>query len=261
MTLEARHLDFGHGRRRIGGDACLALAPGEILCLLGPNGSGKTTLFRTLLGLLPPQGGSVWLDGANIGTMTREAIARRLSHVPQAQAVFFPYTVREIVLMGRAAHVGLLAAPSRRDRQVANAAMARMGVDALADAAFARISGGERQLVLIARALAQEAPIMVMDEPTASLDFGNRLRLLRHLRLLRESGVGVLLATHDPDQAFLCADRVALLHEGRLEPAGAPADVVTAASLARIYAADVTIARIAAGAGGERRVCIPTGGL
>jgi iron complex transport system ATP-binding protein len=260
MRLEARHLDFGYERRRVGRDACSTLESGEILCLLGPNGGGKTTLFRTLLGLLPPLGGGVLLDGTDIAAMPREAIARRLSYVPQSQSVFFPYTVREIVLMGRAAHVGLLAAPARRDRQAAEAAMERMGVHAYADATFGRLSGGERQLVLITRALAQEAPVIVMDEPTASLDFGNRLRVLGHLRLLRQSGMGVLLATHDPDQAFLCADRVALLHQGRLEPAGDPADRITAANLVRIYGAEVTIERIATRAG-DRRVCIPAGDL
>jgi iron complex transport system ATP-binding protein len=188
-------------------------------------------------------------------------VAKRLSYVPQAHAVFFPYTATEIVLMGRAAHVRLLSAPSDRDRKAAGIAMARMGVDAHADAVFAQLSGGERQLVLIARALAQEAPIIVMDEPTASLDFGNRLRVLQHLRLLRESGIGVLLATHDPDQALLCADRVALVHRGRLEPAGAPAEIITASNLGRIYGVDVAIERVVTGAGGERRVCIPAGGL
>lgn len=261
MTLEARHLDFGHGRRRVGEDACLTLRSGEILCLLGPNGSGKTTLFRTLLGLLPAQSGSVLLDGTDIATLPREAIARRLSYVPQAHSVFFSYTAREIVLMGRAPHVRLLAAPSRGDWQATNLAMERVGVDGCANATFARLSGGERQLVLIARALAQAAPIIVMDEPTASLDFGNRLRVLQHLRSLRASGVGVLLATHDPDQAFLCADRVALLHRGRLEPAGAPADIITGANLGRIYGAEVSIERVATGAGGVRHVCIPAGGL
>jgi len=260
MRLEARHLDFGYASRRVGTDACLTLDRGEILCLLGPNGSGKTTLFRTLLGLLPSQGGSVLIDGEGIEAKSRGAVSRRLSYVPQAHAVFFPYTVDEIVLMGRTPHVGLLSAPSRRDRQAAGMAMERMGIDSLADATFARLSGGERQLVLIARALAQEAPLVVMDEPTASLDFGNRLRVLRHLRGLRESGIGVLLATHDPDQAFLCADRVALLHRGRLEPAGAPVEMITTPNLARIYGEDVRIERIATRAGGERHVCIPADG-
>jgi iron complex transport system ATP-binding protein len=261
MTLEARNLDFGYGNRRVGSDACLIVRPGEVLCLLGPNGSGKTTLFRTMLGLLPALSGSVWLDGANIGRMPRKNVARRLSYVPQAQSVYFPYTAREIVLMGRVAHVGLLSAPSGRDREAAGTALERMGVDAYADAIFAQLSGGERQLVLIARALAQEAPIIIMDEPTASLDFGNRLRVLRHLRALRDSGIGVLLATHDPDQAFLCADRVALVHRGRLEPAGTPVGIITASNLARIYGAEVTIERVATRAGGERPVCIPADGL
>jgi iron complex transport system ATP-binding protein len=261
VRLEARDLDFGYGGHRVGTGASLVLEQGEIFCLLGPNGGGKTTLFRTLLGLLPPLGGSVLLDGTDIAVMGRGAVARQLSYVPQAQVVYFPYTVAEVVLMGRTAHFGLLAAPSKRDRHAAQAAMERVGIEKHAQAIFGRISGGERQLVLTARALVQEARLMVMDEPTASLDFGNRLRVLRHVRSLRESGIGVLLATHDPDQAFLCADRIALLHRGRLETAGTPAEIITAANLGRIYGTDVTIERIATGAGGERRVCIPASGL
>jgi iron complex transport system ATP-binding protein len=257
MRLEAKSLDIGYRGRRVGSDISLALEAGEVLCLLGPNGSGKTTLFRTLLGLLPAQGGEVVMGGADLGSRARAEVARLVSYVPQAHAAFFPFTVREVVLMGRTAHLGVFSSPTRRDREVAQGALERMRLAALADSIYTRISGGERQLTLIARALAQEASIVVMDEPTANLDFGNQVRVLDHIRSLARSGIGVLLSTHDPDQAFLCATRVALLHEGRLARYGAPGDVITSESLRQIYGVDVTVTRVPTEGGGERRVCVP----
>jgi iron complex transport system ATP-binding protein len=259
MKLEARKLGFGYRGRRVGSEVSLALEAGEVLCLLGPNGSGKTTLFKTLLGLLPAQEGQVLMDGVDLRLKKREEVARLVSYVPQAHAAFFPYTVEEVVLMGRTAHLGMFSSPSRRDREVAMTAIERMRLAHLADAIYTRISGGERQLALVARALAQEARIVVMDEPTANLDFGNQVRVLQHIQSLAQSGIGVLLSTHDPDQAFLCADRVAMLHEGRLARLGAPEATITADSLKEIYGVEVTIVRVTAGDSRERPVCIPRG--
>lgn len=258
MKLEAQKLAYGYPERRIGSDVTLELNAGEVLCLLGPNGSGKTTLFRTLLGLLPLQGGVVLLDGRDLRTLRRDEIARQLSYVPQAHGAFFPYTVREVVLMGRTAHLGLFAAPSARDHGMALDAIRRMGIENLADAVYTEISGGERQLVLIARALAQEARMMVMDEPTANLDFGNQVRVLERIRTLAADGIGVLLSTHDPDHAFLCADRVAMLHNGGLLTCGTPEQVMTAAQLRQLYGVDVVVTEVALGQG-TRRICLPLG--
>lgn len=259
MRLEARHLDFGYRGKRVGSGVSLGVESGEVLCLLGPNGSGKTTLFKTLLGLLPSQGGGVLMDGVNLAVLRREEVARLVSYVPQAHAAFFPFTVREVVLMGRTAHLGVFSSPSRRDHEVALVAIERMRLAPLADSIYTRISGGERQLALIARALAQDARVVVMDEPTANLDFGNQVRVLQHIQSLAQSGIGVLLSTHDPDQAFVCADRVAMLHEGHLARLGAPAEVITAESLRQIYGVEVTVTRVAMDKGAERPVCIPTG--
>jgi iron complex transport system ATP-binding protein len=228
-----------------------------VLCLLGPNGSGKTTLFKTLLGLLPAQGGQVLVDGTDLRHRRRDEVARDISYVPQAHAAFFPFTVREVVLMGRTAHLGVFSSPSRRDRDVAQAAIERMRLGPLAESIYTRISGGERQLTLIARALAQDARIIVMDEPTANLDFGNQVRVLEHIQALAEGGMGVLLSTHDPDQAFLCASRVALLHEGRLARLGGPGETITVESLKQIYGVDVAVVSVPVDSGEQRRVCLP----
>ena len=177
-VLAAHRLGFGYGARRVGSDVDLQIGGGEIVCLLGPNGSGKTTLFKTMLGLLPAQAGEVLVDGVAMQRLTRLEIARRVGYVPQAHAAHFPFRVVDMVVMGRTAHVGLFAAPSEQDRQRAVAALAKLGIAELADTEYTRISGGQRQLALIARALAQDAPAIVMDEPTASLDFGNQVVVL-----------------------------------------------------------------------------------
>ena len=259
MTLAAENLGFGYRDRRIGSEVTLELAAGEVLCLLGPNGSGKTTLFKTLLGLLPAQGGRVLIDGRDARMLSRDAMARQVSYVPQAHAAFFPYTVRETVLMGRIAHLGLFAAPAARDHAAALDAIRRMGIAHLADAVYTQISGGERQLTLIARALAQDARMVIMDEPTANLDFGNQVRVLERIRLLADEGIGVLLSTHDPDHAFLCADRVAMLHQGRLMACGAAEAVMTTGNLQQLYGVEIAVTTVALAQGGARRLCVPLG--
>jgi iron complex transport system ATP-binding protein len=257
MRIEARDLAFGYRGHPVGREVSLALGAGQVMCLLGPNGSGKTTLFKTLLGLLPAQGGEVLIDGAGLGSRKRHEIARLVSYVPQAHTAFFPYSVREIVLMGRTAHLGVFSSPSRHDKDIALAALGRLGLAHLADSVYTRISGGERQLTLVARALAQEARIVVMDEPTANLDFGNQVRVLGHVQDLARSGIGVLLSTHDPDHAFLCADQVVLLRAGVVLDMGAPEAVVTEASLRTLYGVTVRITEVDDGAAGRRRVCVP----
>ncbi|MBY0269199.1 MAG: ABC transporter ATP-binding protein [Burkholderiales bacterium] len=259
MKLAAQGLAFGYRERRVGSDITLELQSGEVLCLLGPNGSGKTTLFKTLLGLLPAQAGAVLIEGRDARTLARDEIARQISYVPQAHAAFFPYTVRETVLMGRTAHLGLFSSPSARDHAATATAMERMGITHLADAVHTQISGGERQLTLIARALAQEARLVIMDEPTANLDFGNQLRVLERIRALAGEGIGVLLSTHDPDHAFLCADRVAMLHAGRLMASGKTTEVMTAERLQEIYGVTVAITAVPLRNGATRNVCLPLG--
>ena len=255
MTLVAENLGFGYRGRPVGRDVAFQLRPGQVLCLLGPNGGGKTTLFKTLLGLLPPQAGRVLLDGDDVAQWSRRRFARHIAYVPQAHEAFFPFLVRDIVLMGRAARIGLFAQPAAADRRAAEASLAALGIAHLAERVYTEISGGERQLTLIARALAQEPKVLVMDEPTASLDFGNQVRVLARIKALAASGIAVLLSTHDPDHAFLCADQVALLHDGRIVAIGPPDETVTPATLKRLYGVDVAVVPLPELG---RRICTPS---
>ncbi|MFC3609209.1 ABC transporter ATP-binding protein [Stutzerimonas tarimensis] len=251
----------GHGlllrraQRRILDGVDLALAPGEILALLGANGAGKTTLLRCLLGLLRPHGGTVSLDGTPLATLSRRALARRIAYVPQAHVAPFPYSVREVVGLGRLPHHGPFAAPGAADREAVEAAIAQLGIGALAGRPYTELSGGERQLTLIARALAQGAGILIMDEPVSGLDFGHQMRLLGCLERLAADGYGILKTTHHPDHALACASRVALLQEGRIVADGTPTEVLTADAIRRLYRVEVEILRSPAG----RSAFVPAG--
>ena len=251
--LAVESLAFGYPDRGVGRDLSFSLAAGEVMCVLGPNGSGKTTLFRTLLGLLPMQGGRIALHSSELSSLSRSEIARLAGYVPQAHLPYFAYTVREMVLMGRSAHLGAFASPGKKDFAVAERALEALGIAQLAGRAVTEISAGERQLALVARALAQEPRLLVMDEPTASLDFGNQVRVLQRMSALAGSGISILFSTHDPDQAFLCAHRAVLLLDGRILASGAPREVVTSETLGRMYGVPVRVVPVEGGA----HACLP----
>jgi iron complex transport system ATP-binding protein len=239
-------LSFGYRGRTVGGPVSFAVAPGEVLCLLGPNGGGKTTLFKTVLGLLAPLSGRIAIDGTDTATWDARRRARMIGYVPQSGVGQFPFTVHEMVLMGRTAHRGAFAAPSATDHEVAAEALATLGIAALGPRDWLRLSGGERQLALVARALAQEPRLLVLDEPTANLDFGNQLRVLDQIRRLAAGGLAVLFSTHHPEQAFACASQVALLKDGALARIGPPDATITSETMQLLYDTEVDVVSVGA---------------
>ena len=241
----------------VGNDISFTLDAGEVLCLLGPNGAGKTTLFKTILGLVPPLGGTVMADGAAIHQWSRQSLARVFGYVPQAQLGFFPFTIREVVLMGRTARIGLFGTPSARDGEIADELLRLLNIDNLADRPYTDVSGGERQLALIARALAQEPQVLVMDEPTASLDFGNQVRVLSEIKTLAESRHrGDLVDPRSRSGLCLrpaCGDPA----PGSARHAGPPEDVITAAVLRAVYGVEVEIVEVESAVGEKHLICLP----
>lgn len=253
MKLAAKSLSYGYPGHIVGSDLNLQVSAGEVVCALGPNGGGKTTLFRTLLGLLEPLDGEITVDDRPLAAWPRHELAKIIGYVPQAHNGNFAFTVQEMVLMGRTTHIGLFAMPSREDRDATGRAIDTLGIAHLARHPYTQISGGERQLVLIARALAQGSSLLIMDEPTANLDIGNQMLVLEQIRTLTQSGIGILFSTHDPDQAFQCADGVMMLHAGGLLCSGPPAVVLSHKNLAELYGVAIEIVELADG----RRTCVP----
>jgi iron complex transport system ATP-binding protein len=239
VIVEGRALTIGYPDHTVGSGLNVRIATGEVLALLGPNGGGKTTLLKTLLGLLKPKAGEVQLGGKSLGLYSIRERARVVAYVPQVHVGTFAFTVETVVLMGRSAHGNLFSRPNAHDREVAQSALERFGIAQLSQRPYTEISGGERQLVLLARALAQEPQFIVLDEPTASLDFGNQGKVMREIKALAASGHGVLFTTHDPNHALRAADRAFLLRDGTCLAEGRVAQVLNRTQLEALYRAPV----------------------
>jgi iron complex transport system ATP-binding protein len=239
MILEARDLTIGYPDRVVGSGLNVTLGKGEVLALLGPNGGGKTTLLKTMLGLLPPKGGEIRLDGVPLSSRSIRERARLLGYVPQSHAATFAFTVETVVLMGRTPFGDLFSSYTTQDRVIVSALLDRFGILPLAERPYTMISGGERQLALLARALAQEPHFIVLDEPTASLDFGNQGKVMREIKALAASGHGVLFTTHDPNQALRYAHRALLLRDGARFAEGPVEQVLTKPGLQALYQSDI----------------------
>lgn len=224
--LDVRDLSFSYGSRQVLSDIAFQLQAGELCALFGPNGSGKSTLFRCILGHLRHTG-YVRLGGVDLTGLTPLARARLAAYVPQQQAQTFPFTALDMVLMGRTPHLGGVFGPRRRDLEAAERAIDQVGMTQEASREYQTLSGGQRQLVLIARALAQDARILLLDEPTASLDFGNQLMLWQMIRVLARRGATILVCTHEPNHVLWFCDRVlALGRDGRLIADGPASDLI-----------------------------------
>jgi iron complex transport system ATP-binding protein len=241
VIIEGHDLTIGYPDRTVGRGLDVALATGEVLALLGPNGGGKTTLLKTLLGLLKAKVGEVYLGGKPLAEYSVRERARIIAYVPQVHIGTFAFTVETVVLMGRTAHGNLFSRPSARDRAVTQAVLERFGIAQLSNRPYTMISGGERQLVLLARALAQEPQFIVLDEPTAGLDFGNQGKVMNEIQALAKSGHGVLFTTHDPNHALRAADRAYLLRDGKRLDEGAVDTVLQRAQLEALYNAPVQL--------------------
>lgn len=240
LELIAQEVHFAYAGRGVLRGVTLTVRSGEVLSLLGANGSGKTTLLRLLLGLARPKAGQITLNGEPLAHYPRRELARYLAYVPQNHVTPFPYKVREVAVLGRLPHTGLVRSPTRRDYEVAMETLDRLGIADLAERPYTEISSGERQLTLIARALAQGARILILDEPASSLDYGNQLRLLAHLQSLGADGYAIVKATHHPEHALLASTRVALLCRGTIVREGPPAEVVTPSTIQQIYGVEVS---------------------
>ncbi len=257
MLLEVRNITFRYGNRNVLENVSVDIASGEGLCLLGPNGVGKTTLFKSILGFLNVYSGGVYIDGEPINRWSNKQIAHAIAYVPQAHTPPFAFSVLDVVIMGRNAHLNTFSTPSKKDRHLAIEALEMLDVGFLRKRLYTEISGGERQMVLIARAIAQKPAFIVMDEPTANLDFGNQVRVLKQINQLRQSGLGIVISTHDPDHAFAFATKVALLTNEHGLLIGAPDNIITEENMRNAYGVEVVVMSQHKESYGEVKICAP----
>ena len=243
VTLAVRDLCFAYGNHPVLNAVSFDLEEGKLLGLLGPNGAGKSTLFRCILGLERGYTGSIQVNGKEVKPQPPEILARAAAYAPQTHSPSFNYSALDMVLMGTTSQGKAWSAPGLRERRAAEEALDRLGIADLRFRGFALLSGGEQQLVLIARTLVQEAKLLVMDEPTANLDYGNQLRVLSHIKNLSRQGYSVMVSTHNPDHAFWFTDQVLALHTARIAAAGPPEEVLTAGLIAILYGIQVHIRR------------------
>jgi iron complex transport system ATP-binding protein len=258
MMLEVKSVSCGYEKKVILKNISFTLAPGELLCLLGPNGVGKTTLFKTILGSLKLMAGEILLDGQDITTLDTRHFARKVGYVPQAHTPPFPFRVIDVVTMGRTAHFCMFSLPSEHDTEVADEVLETMNISHLREKAYTEISGGERQLVLIARALAQQPEILVMDEPTANLDFGNQIKVLEYIReISRTRGISVLLTMHSPNHALAYATKVAVLERNGDFIVGCPEKVISEKYIRDTYQVNAELLGIKTKRGEIVTICVP----
>ena len=242
-VLRVQYLNVELGGVAILADVSLSIAPGELVGLIGPNGSGKTTLLRAVAALVPSNG-RVWLTGSDLHELSPRSVAQRAARVAQSTLLdpALGLSVEEVVLAGRAPHLGRWQWESRRDREIAGEAMRRTASQHLAERLVAELSGGERQRVYLARALAQEPRLLLLDEPTANLDLGHQDRVLGLVRqLVRDARMAAIAAIHDLELAARFCDRLILLDRGRVAADGPPADVLTPARVAEVYGVAVLV--------------------
>ena len=255
MILDVQQAGFRYDfRRMIFSDISFGLAEEEVLCILGPNGIGKSTLIRCLANLNPLCAGSIRLHDRDVRSLNHRDVAKIVGYVPQAHEIVFPFQVREFVLMGRAPHLELFSSPGKDDYAIADEAIDLVGIRKIADKPVNEISGGEYQLAMIARALAQEPEVLLLDEPTSHLDFGNQIRVLEIIDRLARDGLSVIMSSHFPDHAFLTSNNVAIMQHGSFMAYGLAEDVVTEENLKQTYGVDVSITY---SRDVERQVCVP----
>ena len=255
--IELDKVSCGYNKKEVLKDVSITVEPSKFTCLLGKNGAGKTTLFKTILRLLPLLEGEIRYDGIDGRKIPAKQFSKLISYVPQAHGTPFPYNAVDIVLMGQYVHTpGISGKPSSKNRDIAMKCIASLGINYLAYRSFSTLSGGEKQLVLIARAMAQQTKYIAMDEPTANLDLGNQAMVLQTAAMLKEKGYGILMNTHSPQQALQYADVVILLKDGRISESGNPYKILQTKTISDLYDAPLEIIEACTSLGDKRKILI-----
>lgn len=239
MSLSVQNISFSYGDNQVLKDITFEINKGEFWAVIGPNGVGKSTLFRCILGLLQPAKGRVSIDGRDINTMSRKVLAQRIAYIPQIHRPVFGYSVRDTVLMGTTRYLSAFEQPKAAQFERADSVLRMLEMEDIAEKNYATLSGGQQQMVLIARALAQDAEILVMDEPTSALDYGNQMKILALLRTLAQRGYSVVVSTHNPQHALDFSENVLALAPDKSSVQGRAEEVIDKELMLRLYNMDV----------------------
>ncbi|NLX63877.1 MAG: ABC transporter ATP-binding protein [Clostridiaceae bacterium] len=256
MKMEVRDLTFYYNKKLVFQNISFSVETGDVLFLLGPNGTGKTTLFKVLLGILRPRSGKILFDNEDMVNWPQRKLARYVGYVPQNIVSAFPFSVIDVVLMGRTPYIGSFSVPSKKDKDIALKTLEELDIIHLKDEPYTKISGGERQLVLIARALTQQPKFLIMDEPTSSLDFGNQVKVMNCISKLK-SKFGVIISTHMPDYVLRYATKAAMMKGGRFISYGMPDLIVNKENLKELYNVETKMVSVPIGCMQTVKVCIP----
>lgn len=232
--FEVKNISFSYNDEEIFSDISFSIKRGDVLCVLGPNGTGKTTLIKCLNGLHEIDSGEIFIHGENIKKLSFREISKNIGYIPQSHVPSFPFKVFDVVLMGRAPYLNLTDSPNEDDVKIAIDALKTLGIYDLKDKEYTNLSGGERQLVFLARVLCQKPDVLILDEPTSHLDFGNQIKLLEIIDNLAKSGLAIIMSSHFPDHAFLSSTKVAIMKNKKFIDFGAPDDVVTEENLKKL---------------------------
>lgn len=254
--IKVQNLSFAYDENKVLDDISFELGAGQLVAVLGPNGAGKSTLFKCILGLLKKHEGDIYLGGRNIKEMNRKEMAAVAAYIPQSETPVFNYTVMDSVLMGTTGMLSPLQSPGDEQIEIAEKAIEYLAIGYLADRGINELSGGERQLALLARAMAQRAKVLIMDEPTANLDYGNQQHVLRHIQKMAKQGYTILLSTHNPEHALQYATHVLSIKDHKVLAKGAADKVLDEALIKEIYGLDVKVMEAEIG-GSIVRSCIP----
>jgi iron complex transport system ATP-binding protein len=258
LSIKVKNLTFGYGKQPILKQVSFTASSHQLLSILGANGVGKSTLFRCILGLENNYTGEITVLGQDLRRMTIKDIAKAVAYIPQSHYPAFNYPVFDMVLMGTTNQVSLIASPGKNQVKLAEIALEKLGIGHLKNRGYTQISGGERQLVLMARALVQNSRILILDEPTANLDYGNQIRVLSQLKALAKEGYTIIQSTHNPDQTFLFSDMVIAMKNGQIIAQGNPGEIFTEELIQLLYTTDVNISSLYQD---RVRVCIPRSAL
>lgn len=255
ITLD--NIQCGYGEKVILNNISGNIKKGELTCLLGKNGAGKTTLFKTILGIIPTLGGTIYYENQIFQSFNNKQFARYISYVPQAHGTPFSFSVFDVVLMGQYASTdNIWGKPGKKSTEIALDCIHSLGIDHLAKKTFSKLSGGEKQMVLIARAMAQQPVFIAMDEPTSNLDLCNQVKVLQYAKMLTQKGFGVIMNTHSPQQVLQYADTVILLNRGTIIQWGKPEDILTTTSVADLYGTPLEIIETTITNGDTRKVLV-----